>query len=268
MSFNSPFLPYYENDKVKQRLKQRIQRTEQVRQNLVKLDENISDKDKYITRRGQENTHLPGYYPHNDNKDKVLEKYEKISVMNQNQEHKEDENKIQVNKYFDNYVNNVKAPEVDFMKEKKEFDNSKKEQQKQIKKDWDQQIKTDNEIRDKIEDNYRQRYEKEKNIYDERYIKNEMIRKDKIKRNAEDYLNTNTKLINDKREKFDKNKKEYYDYEIGKAKENQKELDYLENQEKQYIKEQKQEFNRILDDQVKEQQMKYKKLRDIEYGNF
>ena len=44
------------------------------------------------------------------------------------------------------------------------------------------------------------------------------------------------------------------------AKENQKEIDYVNNMEKQYIKEQKAEFNRILDEQNKEQQKKYQKL--------
>ena len=52
------------------------------------------------------------------------------------------------------------------------------------------------------------------------------------------------------------------------AKENQKELDLINNIEKQYIKEQKAEFNRVLDEQNKEQQRKYQRLRDIEYGNF
>ena len=38
--------------------------------------------------------------------------------------------------------------------------------------------------------------------------------------------------------------------------------------EKQYIKDQKAEFNRVLDEQNREQQRKYQRLRDIEYGNF
>ena len=42
----------------------------------------------------------------------------------------------------------------------------------------------------------------------------------------------------------------------------------INNYEKQYIKDQKAEFNRVLDDQNREQQRKYQRLRDIEYGNF
>ena len=58
------------------------------------------------------------------------------------------------------------------------------------------------------------------------------------------------------------------DLVIGMDAYNQKEIDYINNMEKQYIKEQKAEFNRVLDEQNKEQQKKYQKLRDIEYGNF
>ena len=81
-------------------------------------------------------------------------------------------------------------------------------------------------------------------------------------------MKINNRLIEEKREKNKNNFMNDHQYEINKAKENQKEIDYLNNMEKQYIKDKKAEFNRILDDQNKEQQKKYQKLRDIEYGNF
>ena len=81
-------------------------------------------------------------------------------------------------------------------------------------------------------------------------------------------MKINNKLIEAKKERNKNDIKNNYDYEINKAKENQKEIDYVDKMEKEYIKEQKAEFNRILDDQNKEQQRKYQKLRDIEYGNF
>ena len=74
--------------------------------------------------------------------------------------------------------------------------------------------------------------------------------------------------MEDKKRKKLKKEKNNYEYEILKAKENQRELDLINNAEKQNIKEQKEEFNRILDEQNREQQRKYKRLRDIEYGNF
>ena len=135
-------------------------------------------------------------------------------------------------------------------------------------KDWDEQIKLDNKIRDNIEMNYNKILEKDKNIFEEKYQKQDKIKRDKIKRNKEDYLNINNKLIEAKKERNKNDIKNNYDYEINKAKENQKEIDYVDKMEKEYIKEQKAEFNRILDDQHKEQQRKYQKLRDIEYGNF
>ncbi len=116
--------------------------------------------------------------------------------------------------------------------------------------------------------NYNKALEKDKNIFEEKYQKQDKIKRDKIKRNKEDYLKINSKLIEAKKERYKNDVMNNHDYEINKAKENQKEIDYVDKMEKEYIKEQKAEFNRILDDQNKEQQRKYQKLRDIEYGNF
>ena len=135
-------------------------------------------------------------------------------------------------------------------------------------KDWDEQIKLDNQIRDNIEMNYNKALEKDKNIFEEKYQKQDKIKRDKIKRNTEEYLKTNNRLIEEKTKRNQNNLKNNQEYEINKANENQKEIDYINNMEKQYIKEQKAEFNRILGEQNKEQQKKYQKLRDIEYGNF
>ena len=135
-------------------------------------------------------------------------------------------------------------------------------------KEWDEQIERDNNIRDNIENNYRQKLEKDKNILEEKYNKEAKIKRDKIKRNTDDYLKINNRLIEAKKEKNKNKDINNKDYETKKALENQKEIDYVNNMEKQYIKEQKSEFNRILDEQNKEQQKKYQKLRDIEYGNF
>ena len=257
----------YENTKIKSRIQARIQRAEKARENLNKIEENISSKDKYITQRYQQPCTLPGYVKNRGQMEKVFNKYENVSKNNQKYE-KELNTKPQEDKYFDNYIKNKKVEKVDLLEEKKEFQNEKKKIQKKIVRDWDEQIKLDNKIRDNIEMNYNKILEKDKNIYEEKYNKQAKIKRDKIKRNTEDYLNINNKLIEAKKEKNKNNIINNHQYEINKAKENQKEIDYVNNMEKQYIKEQKAEFNRILDEQNKEQQRKYQKLRDIEYGNF
>ena len=199
--------------------------------------------------------------------EKVVNKYENISKNNEKYEKVLNSN-IQEDKYYDNYIKNKYPVKVDLLKEKKEEDNEKKKFQKKIVKDWDDQIKLDNKIRDNIEMNYNKILEKDKNIYEEKYQKETKIKRDKIKRNTEDYLKTNNRLIQEKKEKNKNYNKNNYEYELNKAKENQKAIDYVNNYEKEYIKEQKAEFNRTLDEQNKEQQRKYKRLRDIEYGNF
>ena len=257
----------YENSKIKSRVQARIKRTEKVRENLSKLEENISEKDKYITNRYKQPCSLPGYVSNKARMEKVVNKYENISKNNEKYEKVLNSN-IQEDKYYDNYIKNKYPVKVDLIKEKKEEDNEKKKFQKKIVKDWDDQIKLDNKIRDNIEMNYNKILEKDKNIYEEKYQKETKIKRDKIKRNTEDYLKTNNRLIQEKKEKNKNYNKNNYEYELSKAKENQKAIDYVNNYEKEYIKEQKAEFNRTLDEQNKEQQRKYKRLRDIEYGNF
>ena len=257
----------YENSKIKSRVQARIKRTEKVRENLSKIEENISEKDKYITNRYKQPCSLPGYVSNKGRMEKVVNKYENISKNNEKYEKVLNSN-IQEDKYYDNYIKNKYPVKVDLLKEKKEEDNEKKKFQKKIVKDWDDQIKLDNKIRDNIEMNYNKILEKDKNIYEEKYQKETKIKRDKIKRNTEDYLKTNNRLIQEKKEKNKNYNKNNYEYELNKAKENQKAIDYVNNYEKEYIKEQKAEFNRTLDEQNKEQQRKYKRLRDIEYGNF
>ena len=257
----------YENSKIKSRVQERIKRTEKVRENLSKIEENISEKDKYITNRYKQPCSLPGYVSNKGRMEKILNKYENISKNNEKYE-KELNSNIQEDKYYDKYIKNKYPVKVDLIKEKEEKDKEKKILQKKVVKDWDEQIKLDNKIRDNIEMNYNKILEKDKNIFEEKYQKETKIKRDKIKRNTEDYLKINTKLIEERKEKNKNNNKNNYEYELNKAKENQKAIDYVNNYEKEYIKEQKAEFNRILDEQNKEQQRKYKRLRDIEYGNF
>ena len=257
----------YENNKLKSRIQARIKRAEKARDNLCKIEEKISDKDKYITKRYQQPCALPGYVSNKTGMEKVVNRYENISKNNEKYEKILNTN-IQEDKYYDNYIKNKKIEKVDLLEEKKEKDLEKKKFQKKIVKDWDEQIKTDNKIRDNIEMNYNKALEKDKNIFEEKYNRENKIKRDKIKRNTEDYLKINNRLIEAKKERNKNYLKNYQEYELNKAKENQKEIDYINNKEKEYIKEQKAEFNRVLDEQNKEQQRKYQKLRDIEYGNF
>ena len=257
----------YENNKLKSRIQARIKRAEKARDNLCKIEEKISDKDKYITQRYQQPCALPGYVSNKTGMEKVVNRYENISKNNEKYEKILNTN-IQEDKYYDNYIKNKKIEKVDLLEEKKEKDLEKKKFQKKIVKDWDEQIKTDNKIRDNIEMNYNKVLEKDKNIFEEKYNRENKIKRDKIKRNTEDYLKINNRLIEAKKERNKNYLKNYQEYELNKAKENQKEIDYINNKEKEYIKEQKAEFNRVLDEQNKEQQRKYQKLRDIQYGNF
>ena len=269
MSYQNPFSgPYkYDNEKVRARVQARMKMTEQARNNLLNIEEKITNKDKYITKRGQVPCDLPGYSSHKGDMEKVFDKYEKVSKKNENYKEVVDQ-KPQIDNYYKNYIDNKKPPKVDYVEEKRNYDNDKKQYQKKIVRDWDNQIKTDNSIRDRNEMNYREKLEKDINKYDEKMKKQSKIRRDKIKRNTEDYLNINKRLMEEKKQKNINNEKTNFDYEVSKAKENQREIDYVNDMEKKYINDQKAEFNRVLDEQNREQQRKYQRLREIEYGNF
>ena len=142
----------YENNKLKSRIQARIKRAEKARDNLCKIEEKISDKDKYITQRYQQPCALPGYVSNKTGMEKVVNRYENISKNNEKYEKILNTN-IQEDKYYDNYIKNKKIEKVDLLEEKKEKDLEKKKFQKKIVKDWDEQIKTDNKIRDNIEMN-------------------------------------------------------------------------------------------------------------------
>ena len=202
----------YENSKIKSRVQERIKRTEKVRENLSKIEENISEKDKYITIRYKQPCSLPGYVSNKDRMEKVVNKYENISKNNEKYE-KELNSNIQEDKYYDKYIKNKYPVKVDLIKEKEEKDKEKKILQKKVVKDWDEQIKLDNKIRDNIEMNYNKILEKDKNIFEEKYQKETKIKRDKIKRNTEDYLKINTKLIEERKEKNKNNNKNNNEYE-------------------------------------------------------
>ena len=95
----------YENSKIKSRVQARIKRTEKVRENLSKLEENISEKDKYITNRYKQPCSLPGYVSNKSRIEKVVNKYENISKNNEKYEKILNSN-IQEDKYYDNYIKN------------------------------------------------------------------------------------------------------------------------------------------------------------------
>ena len=91
----------FQDNKIKTRVKARIKRAEKARENLNKLEENISSKDKYITQRYQQPCSLPGYVSNKGQMEKVFNKYENVSKNNQKYE-KELNTKPQEDKYFDN----------------------------------------------------------------------------------------------------------------------------------------------------------------------
>ena len=107
---NSPFDPYershlYQQDFINDRVEQRMRMQEKV---ADQMNFGISNKDKYITKTGKEK-----FYFHENNVDyhikKVKDNYDLISKKNEGYKITNE----QEDKYYKNYVDNVKPTSLD-----------------------------------------------------------------------------------------------------------------------------------------------------------
>ena len=168
---NSPFAPYersqlYQEDFINDRVEQRIRMQEKAAE---KMDQGITNKDKFITKKGKEQ-----FYFYGDRVDynikKTKDKYDLIQKKNEGYKI----TKEQEDKYFKNYVDNVKPTTPDQI-DQEFFENEGKRLNKQIQynKDLNEQINNTKAMRNKFEKDYNQRLIDAKKLDDERYFKEE-----------------------------------------------------------------------------------------------
>ena len=152
---NSPFAPYersqlYQEDFINDRVEQRIRMQEKAAE---KFDQGITNKDKFITKKGKEQ-----FYFYGDRVDynikKTKDKYDLIQKKNEGYKI----TKEQEDKYFKNYVDNVKPTTPDQI-DQEFFESEGKRLNKQIQynKDLNEQINNTKAMRKKFEKDYNQR---------------------------------------------------------------------------------------------------------------
>ena len=252
---------YYQQDYINDRVEQRMRMQEKAAE---KMDFGISDKDKFITKKGKEQ-----FYFYGDNVDyhikRTKDKYDLISKKNEGYKVTNE----QEDKYYKNYVDNVKPESLDQI-DKEYFENEGKKINKQIQynKDLNEQINNTKAMRNKFEKDYNQRLIDDKKREDEKYLKQEKIKEDKRIKSKNDFRNTNEMLIEQKNEakKMDYNRNVEFDNAINNQM--KKQIDYIEEKEYKRREDRKNRYKQALDKQIDQQKIRRKREYDIEHGNF
>ena len=263
---NTPFDPYeksklYQEDYINNRVEERMRMQERAAE---KMEQGISNKDKFITRKGQEQFYFHGKME-NFHIKKTKEKYDELQKKNAGYK----VTKEQEDKYFKNYVDNAKPTTLDEIdREMYEDEGRRINKQQQYNKALNEQINSNRAMKNRFESDYSQRLADSKKIEDEKYQKEEKRKEDKRIQNKNDFWNTNKRLIEQKNaaKKMDYNQNVEFDNKINdKIK---KQMDYMEEKEYRRKEDKKNKYKQALDKQVNQQKIKRKRDYDIEHGNF
>ena len=263
---NSPFAPYersqlYQEDFINDRVEQRIRMQEKVAE---KIDQGITNKDKFITKKGKEQ-----FYFYGDRVDynvkKTKDKYDLIQKKNEGYKVTNE----QEDKYFKNYVDNVKPTSLDQI-DQEYFENEGKRINRQIQynKDLNDQINNAKAMRNKFEKDYNQRLIDEKKLDDERYFKEEKKKEEKRLKYKNDFKNTNEKLIAEKNEAKLMKQKQNVEYDNVINNQIKRQMDYIEEKEYRRKEDKKNRYKQALDKQIDQQKLRKQREYDIEHGNF
>ena len=263
---NSPFDPYeksklFQEDYINNRVEQRMRMQEKAAE---KIDQGISNKDKFITRKGQEQFYFHGNMENYYIK-KTQDKYNQLQKHNEGYKVTKD----QEDKYFKNYVDNAKPTTLDQIdQELYENEGKRINKQQQYNKALNDQISSNRAMKNRFETDYKKRLDDAKKIEDEKYYKEQKIKEDNRIKSKNDFVNTNQRLIEQKNEakKFDYNQNVEFDNKINdKVK---KQMDYMEEKEYRRKEDEKNRYKQALDKQVNQQKIRRKREYDIEHGNF
>ena len=263
---NSPFAPYersqlYQEDFINDRVEKRIRMQEKVAE---KIDQGITNKDKFITKKGKEQ-----FYFYGDRVDynvkKTKDKYDLIQKKNEGYKITNE----QEDKYFKNYVDNVKPTTPDQI-DQEFFENEGKRLNKQIQynKDLNEQINNTKAMRNKFEKDYNQRLIDAKKLDDERYFKEEKKKEEKRLQYKNDFRNINEKIIAEKNEAKLMKQKQNVEYDNVINNQIRKQMDYMEEKEYRRKEDKKNRYKQALDKQIDQQKIRKQREYDIEHGNF
>ena len=263
---NTPFAPYeksqlYQQDYINDRVEQRMRMQEKAAE---QMDFGISNKDKFITKKGKEQFYFYGNTEDYQMK-KTKEKYDIISKKNAGYKNI----KVQEEKYFKNYVDNAKPTTLEQI-DQEYFENEGKKikGQMQYNKDLNEQINNNRAMKNKFEKDYNQRLNDAKKKEEEKYLKEEKKKEDIKIKSKKDFWNTNEMLISQKNEAKKNDYNRNVQYDNMRNDQIRKQMDYIEEKEYQRKEDKKNRYKQALDKQVVQQKIRRKREYDIENGNF
>ena len=263
---NSPFAPYersqfYQEDFINDRVEQRMRMQEKAAE---KIDLGITNKDKFITNKGKEQ-----FYFYGDRVDynikKTQDKYDLLQKKNAGYKITNE----QEDKYYKNYVDNVKPTSLDQI-DQEYFENEGKRFNKQMQynKELNEQINNTRAMRNKFEKDYNQRLIDAKRINDEKYYNEEKKKEEKKMKEKNEFKNTNEQLIAQKNEAKKMNYKQNVEYDNVITNQVKRQMDYIEEKEYRRKEDKKNRYKQALDKQIDQQKIRRQREYDIEHGNF
>ena len=229
-----------------------------------KMDLGISNKDKFITKKGKEQFYFYGNTEDYQMK-KTKEKYDLIQKKNEGYKNIN----IQEDKYFKNYVDNAKPTTIEQI-DQEYFENEGKKIKGQIQynKDLNEQIDKKRAMKSKFERDYNQRLNDAKKIEDEKYLKEEKKKEDIKIKSKKDFWSTNEMLIAQKNEAKKMDNDRNVQFDNLRNDQIKRQIDYIEEKEYQRKQDKKNRYKQALDKQVDQQKMRKKREYDLEHGNF
>jgi hypothetical protein len=263
---NTPFAPYeksnlYHEDYINNRVEQRMRMQEKAAE---KMDQGITNKDKFITRKGQEQFYFYGNMENYHIK-KTQEKYEQLQKKNAGYKLTNE----QEDKYFKNYVDNAKPTSLDQIdKELYEDEGRRINKQRQYNKALDDQVNSNRAMKKRLENDYNQRLADSRKIEEEKYQKRKKLEEDQKIKNKNEFYNTNQRLINEKKEAIKHNYEQNVEFDNQINDKVKKQIDFMEEKEYRKKEDKKNRYKQALDNQVKQQKIRRKREYDIEHGNF
>ena len=263
---NIPFSSYeksnlYQQDYINSRVEQRMRMQEKV---ADEMDQGISNKDKFITRKGQE-----PFYFHGNRENffikKAKEKYDQIQKKNEGYKL----TKEQEDKYYKSYVDNAKPTSLEQIdKELYENEGKKINRQKQYNTALNEQVSNNRAMKNRFEKDYNQRLDDLKKIEEEKYQKRKKCEEDKKIKNLTDVYNVNQNLINAKKEAQKHIKEQNLEFDNQLNDKVRKQINFMEEKEYRKKEDKKIRYKEALDKQVHQQKIRRKREKDIENGNF
>lgn len=268
-SYNIPFSPteksnYYQRDLIDNKVQRRIKMTEKVAEQMENAQSIISNKDKFITKKGQETNYFYGKMEDYHMK-KVREKYDKISKQNENYVDK----KIGLDNYFKSYVDNTKPVSLEQIeKENIIQEDQRLNKQEKYYKDLNAQLDRNKKIKNKKESEYKKYLDEDKKKADAKYMKEQNEKDSQKNQRKKDFYEINKKIIDSKKENEKKIKISEIEFDNRINDMVSRQINYMEEKEIQRKEDKKNSYRKALDNQIKNQEAKAKRIRDIERGNF